>query len=536
MTRPRLPPRRFDFVVFTATPLEKDAAVAELGLKHAGFEGDRQYYWGYVRSLSVAIVCAGESGYPAATDATNWIVEVLSPDYLLIVGHGGGISKNVEGGVKSGIVLVSTGVVRCLTIRTIGNSKEPNGGSLDSSSQVPRVATAVIGNANRTPTSAFPPSPAKETQVIPPSRRLMQFARDLAACEPWTGKVLADEQEILTANELAGDRTDKTFKEIVDQYPRAVMWDMEAGAVADTLTRKRERFDRVPAYLVIKGFSDVHEMEEPESDADAKKNAEQRERERKAASENAARFVKAFIEKSGSALSRRPSPLQRLIRPGARIAVNDSIAGVLHAVDPACYSSIASFNFERCLGESGKSKKIFTVCAFEPDELWDVIAESRADERRPKEDIAELRNRAARLFPHFETFSNHAKEDRSSCTRILLLKDDRWQKRLKPEHWELFWKLNGYVNCFGVVRSNLPDVPFLTDYCVIGDSLVLDYYDDSQTLLLSDVSQRSDLRHVLLKLRDVFQSDPKRFITSNQLRKQSKSAASANIQSSVLSV
>jgi hypothetical protein len=92
---------------------------------------------------------------------------------------------------------------------------------------------------------------------------------------------------------------------------------------------------------------------------------------------------------------------------------------------------------------------------------------------------------------------------------VLLLQDPGWTTptRLDVDAWDLFKALNGGVECWGCLRTTVPeDVTFLTDYCVIGDRLVLDYYVESSTLILSDV-QNDRLRGSLLKLKYLFDQE-----------------------------
>jgi nucleoside phosphorylase len=501
------PPRRFDFVIFTATELEKTAVLKIFPFKSETIESapnrgiSRDYRWGYIDSASVAVVCAHGTGVKVALSVTNWIIAALAPDHLLVVGHGAGISRKENDKIKRRAVFLSTGVVRSASTKTVGSKKAPEA-----------TATAKISSQN----------PLKEAQVIPPSKKLERLASDITHFNMWKGKVISDEEEVITVDEVAANPADPTFRAIIDMYSRIALWDMEAGAVAEALTTAYQNFQRIPEYFIIKGFSDVHEMWRSEEEADVERNQEERARERRGASENAARFALGLIKRFAQRkLSRRISPLHRMMPSSvANIPVNDCVAGVLHKVQPADYSQIAEFNFKRCIDEKNGPKTIFTVCAFEPEKLWDILEVSfRQHNSKTTVEVDDLYNWAEKKFPHFKMFSRHAQEQRGSCDRILLLEDDRWPARLKPEHWKLFWKLNGNVKCWGAIRDHLQsEVPFLTDYCVIGDSLVLDYYADSETLLLSDVTNDT-LKSVVLKLREVFGTQRQRFIPSSRLKK-----------------
>jgi len=69
--------------------------------------------------------------------------------------------------------------------------------------------------------------------------------------------------------------------------------------------------------------------------------------------------------------------------------------------------------------------------------------------------------------------------------------------------------LNGEVDCWGVVRRSIRRVRFLTDYAVIGNRLLLDYYTDSCVLVISEFSG-SGLGGELLELKDLFEKERNR--------------------------
>jgi hypothetical protein len=372
-----------------------------------------------------------------------------------------------------------------------------------------------------TATTQFNPDPIKEGQVIPPSRKLSDFALTLAGRQKWKEQVISDEREIISVDDLAR-APNATLRAVMAAYPRCVMWDMEAGAVADALTEAQERFVRIPDYFVIKGISDFHELWKEEEEI-TQNNTDQRLIERDNATTKAANFARDIITFAHRmAAFHRPFAIHRLLPASVGdLTINQCVSGVLHNVRPSDYSRIAEFNFQRCLEERNGQKTIFTVCAFEPKELWDVLELSyREQHNNPTTDVDELRRWASQKFPHFDVFSRHAKDNPEACNRILLLRDDRWSTdRLQKEHWELFWKLNGDVTCWGAIRKELQnDTRFLTDYCVIGGSLVLDYYEDSETLLVSDALD-DRLKTVLLGLLDLFNTQREsRFISDAQLK------------------
>jgi hypothetical protein len=57
---------------------------------------------------------------------------------------------------------------------------------------------------------------------------------------------------------------------------------------------------------------------------------------------------------------------------------------------------------------------------------------------------------------------------------------------------ELFFELNGNVPCWKLHRSSTTWTRFLTDYVIIGQEILLDYYDDSGILHVGDLIHRGE--------------------------------------------
>ena len=223
---------------------------------------------------------------------------------------------------------------------------------------------------------------------------------------------------------------------------------------------------------------------------------------RQFASNASATFAREVV--SNFRPSRRwPTALERLrpIHLRKKVKINEDCAGVLYDVQPEHYSDIATRvldNMKR--GALPDRASFFTVCAYDPRLLHQTIQRrfEAARRRAPKSRI-ELRDWALEIFDHFQLFARHAAKYPMESVRILLVDDfDTWTDRLKPDHWWLFGELNGGVPCWGIDRASVNDL-FLTDFVVFGGQLLLDYYDESRILVISDLST-PDIHNDLLGL------------------------------------
>jgi nucleoside phosphorylase len=507
MPAKRKPPRHFLFAILVPT---KEEELEAKKIFQPRFEENEpfRYYWDYLRSgtshVPFALVPVRDQGPISALKKTEEIVETLDPDHILVVGHGVGISKQ-SSKISTGTVVVSGGDLHTGTRRT----EKLN--------------------------------PLRPRRVLPPSRTLSAIANDIASLPTCRNVNLVFEGDIVSGPVLEQDKEDKSFKNLVARYPKMVLYEMESGGVAEALWEKWSR-DSNPDYLIIKGVSDTHDYVSKRKTSVAK-NKQQREARRSEASRRAARFAKVLIEQYAIRIkAMRPTRLPRLLPKGINAIPNPNCAGVLHAVLPDTYSAIAKFNAERMVAEpiATKEKTLFTVCAFEPKELWDIVDRSygqhnRDSKGRPRPgDMDDLSKWGLRQFPHFKFFSHFAKKRPNSCFRVLLLQDGGWNTaaRLDADSWDLFEALNGEVSCWGCLRTTVPDdVLFLTDYCVIGEGLVLDYYVDSSTLVLSDVRDEK-LKGALLKLKSLFDQEragdgSQIFITPKKLREEARQGLAA---------
>lgn len=93
------------------------------------------------------------------------------------------------------------------------------------------------------------------------------------------------------------------------------------------------------------------------------------------------------------------------------------------------------------------------------------------------------------VFPHFEAFRNLS-EKGIEVNRVVLAKDSRddWWRRNTDLNVELFLRLNGGVACYLAEAHHLrteENLLHITDHVIFNSNLMLDYYDDSQTLIMT---------------------------------------------------
>jgi len=191
---------------------------------------------------------------------------------------------------------------------------------------------------------------------------------------------------------------------------------------------------------------------------------------------------------------------------------------VLHQIGISEYSRIAKFRLEllqkhRRADEFG-TLLVFAMCAFEPCEIWRMVEQefvthsSHLGSSTPvSPTVDELYETARQICPHFELFSTFSNYYPNAVGRLLLLPAD-WKRRNSHEHFELFSRLNGAVECRVVTTDNpgVRNIQFKTDHTVI-DNVLLDYYQDAQTLIISYIDgwQNPQVPNYLLRLqRDVY--------------------------------
>ncbi len=166
---------------------------------------------------------------------------------------------------------------------------------------------------------------------------------------------------------------------------------------------------------------------------------------------------------------------------------------VCHSVDPGEYSLLAAQYAAR-----EHTTSIFTVCGYEPRSFIAKIEEARSGGAVDSDNFDATALRALgkdeflelvkSVFPHFEALQIFHAGKRGSVCRILLETDSGWLRRNRHV-LDLFYRLNGDVPCWVATTQSLRlpgnDVQFLTDHVVFNSQLCVDYYDESQTLIIT---------------------------------------------------
>jgi nucleoside phosphorylase len=482
-----LPPVRFDFVVLTVNDVETSEAVSVLGLENEGKESGLNYRWGFVQrkrpsaKIPVALVSFNDKqGVAEAVNRTQDILEVLKPQYILVLGTAGGL-KRKGGEVETGDVVVSY-----------------------------LIHYGTFKDADRTTHRGLP--------VIPPNGELYDQANEIDKYSGWLSEISAKRpregrpkvvfKEIASTDLLLANLNQPILRHFEENCPRIAAVEMESGGVAMKLYSAL-RDERVPGYLVIKGVSDIADdrREESEGGDAPKTNQQERDEWRRYASHVSAVFARALIS-SFEPKRKWPTALERL-RPQSldqTIKINTNCAGVFYKVKPETYSEVTAYNLSRLSAHSDPQESLFfSLSVYDPQQLWGTIQRGYNHDynRDPAAAVplSKLKGWALASFPHFKMFQKFSAdpEQLTRCVRIVLVDDyDDWGAGVTRDHWGLFKALNGNVPCWAVERSWLrPRSPFVSEYVIICERLVLDYYEESSVLIVTELFEDSVRRDFL---------------------------------------
>lgn len=121
--------------------------------------------------------------------------------------------------------------------------------------------------------------------------------------------------------------------------------------------------------------------------------------------------------------------------------------------------------------------------------------------------VSKLKTWAPAYFPHFKVFEQFAANpnQRKHCVRILLLDDfDTWSNNLTKENWTLLKAINATVPCWAIERAFLRNKSTLiSEYVIVCERLMLDYYEESSMLIVTDLFDAS-IRRDFLWLKSAF--------------------------------
>jgi nucleoside phosphorylase len=474
MSRTSPPPDRFDFAVITVNGEEFNAVQSVLGLRRRHPAYDPRgfiYYWGALKNSArqnVFVIhgTTGDEKNRNAEDLARQMIDLFDPDFILVLGTAGGFKMK---GCKLGQVVYSR------LVRSSNNRGHLEGIELE------------------------------EAGNLPPDERLINLATDVAHTDKWR-KILrqkniacpaietpaSPEEEPhsyspLKAEVFSGpDRIDNINASIAEAilkfYPRVSAVEMEAGEVARAILPFMWK-GKVLGYLMIKGITDLPD----DSDIPLEERKRRRREWAPYASAASAAFARNLIcnwrrdeRPSYSRFTSVPLRYQEVLNSINGLLWN-SRALVLHRLHPTAYSELS-----KVYSELVDINRIFTVSAFEPNYFINTITEISA---KPLNDLSneEFLKVADGEFEHFAAFRNLA-ERGIKVTRIMLAHDSfaEWAQRNKTS-LDLFNQLNGKVDCYVSEVSQLRryNLSHMTDHVIYNSNLWLDYYDDSQTLIMT---------------------------------------------------
>lgn len=477
--------------------------------------------------VTVALVClADRYGNTSAAIQTQRIVNMLAPTHILVLGTAGGISRHEK---------LSLGSV-----------------------VIPGVIRSGPFNAMR----------QRELPTIPPSHELYDFIWTIENDFDWRKYIGIEPPEPLLQppqsffGELVS--TDQTlqglgnpvFREILNDYPRLSAVEMELGGVAYCLSNpvNFEGAGTTPSFLAIKGITEILYNSDDHQDTqkiahdwmkqylgdksldpnirsdlenslaiglavpaedEEERNKEQRKKWSPYASHVSAALARCLIE--NYAIVRTPTQYKRIwkesTRDGLRIFRNS--IGILTKIDAVIYSELATELLARSEADFDGGIHFFTVCAFAPSELYRMASSRyrREHNGRSLDDPVQLGRWAKEKYKHFQEFARHASRYPEKCARILLVDDDRDEipesdDRENEKHLALFIELNGEVPCWKLDRADIRDTHFLTDYVIIGENVLLDYYHDSEILHIGDLVGQRESQY-FTELFEYFMNDDK---------------------------
>lgn len=191
-------------------------------------------------------------------------------------------------------------------------------------------------------------------------------------------------------------------------------------------------------------------------------------------------------------------------RPECDFVVN-SKADVLQRVSVLDYGEHANK-----LASLPETQEIFTLCVFEPVKICkmviDIINEREHNSDMNMEKLVKMEEQEflaevdTHLY-HFKTFREYRQKKSHNIYRILVLNDKDYNKRNSYEMFQKFCWLNGNIECQVAFRDALSQITiFLTDYVIINDNIIIDYYEDSAIMILTctdkDSKECTELLHL----------------------------------------
>jgi len=494
-------PIKIDVAVLTVNQGEDDGVNRILKLKRKADEGF-PYYWGYLKNkfgekLTIAHVsCDDKSGIAMACHTTSQICDILCPSYLFILGIAGGRQKNDPTQVEKADAEVTV---------------EPENGTVKATERVELGDIFVSKIIRHGPIGK---DAIRENPVMQPDTTLFKYVRNLKNPTSWQDPTVKPppqweiEQTVHTEDLVSTDELienllkNPKLEEILKKLPRAKAVDMEAGGVAQTLLQRYSDGKWTPSLFVIKGISDIID---PIDDESAKKQQEVRHLWTKFAAESSALFARSLIKNIGRKNTTHPTRFMPNQLSKQKVFSNSYVYSSIKIDE---YSDVAAHLLNRVAKSNEYEDMIFfTFCAYNPDRLFDAVKSKYNHSNTDKKVFMQW---AKKKFRHFEVFSNTALNNKEKCVRILLLdgstlydiENKPWYKNVSEHSWNFFLDVNGDVPCWGIgigdLKSIFPNSDILRDYVIIGDKILLNYYDETQTLMFNDVYKGIKSEHTKL--------------------------------------
>ncbi len=475
-------PLKIDFAIFVVNKNEEEYAKEIFHIDKLCNEKGVNYEWGYQinesgYTVTVALVSFVDlPGQKQAVDKTKMVVDTLNPNYILVLGTAGGIRRKNDL-VKEGDLVISC-FLHC--------------GTVDTGKRV-----------------------LNSEQIVQPNKELFECAHLISNTKWKNNETKIFIKEIGSGDILHQNTKEITFQIFKNKYHRVLAVEMEAGGVASALYNELSRSGKCPGYLVIKGISDIIKPLKKDKKLKYKTKSQDKTRhgpEGKLASKKSAEFSYDLINKFNPSYKTPISGLRIIPTTLGHIINNNMCCGIFYNVFAENYSDIALQTLNRLSNTNYMGvNEIFLTFTFSPKRLYELIENGfKNDQHRDPKNDEEMINWTEMKYPHFRNFEKL--KDKFSIRRILILKENEDKINSSSEienmkQWDFFEKLNGKIPCWVTFRDKLKDIEFLSDYVILGDKLLLDYYDESKMLIISDISFNTYLTKELLKLKSLFIKD-----------------------------
>jgi nucleoside phosphorylase len=544
-----LPPSRFHYLLLMVNDTEETQAedvFFPTGLSPdmcgTGYIEEILYKWRYLicsngDCISLAFVCFINPGEGEVLMNLSKILKELRPYHILFIGVGGGVSREFKP-LRQGDIVVS----EYLHIGSVKDYLQADGSEIPilRPNQVIQPGMGLLTAARKT---------GKNGEWLNSINRELFPDEDQSPPIVYFGHYFTD-GNITTPSRLkqsdieAGEKdkcnlpptweTDSNILVVVNQLPDVLMCDMESAAVGCVLMKLLNNYSSgnnwTADFLSIKAVSDIpiiasewltgYEgwIEHARKDvATSETNNAERKKWSKYAANCSATFAYHLINSHGKGFERQ-AHISRFTPDDWKDSIDYGCSGVIRAIGLREYSDIARHHLNRInFKNSAVHTGFFLMWPVDPFRLWKFLMDKYEDSRdlqkfiRSKQgmpsselvntyEFSELIRWIDIKYPHFKEFSDYASRARKARVskkkfcRLLVLDDLRiWKNPKKRDHrWELIKKLNGSIDCWvGDKVAVKENSKILTDYVAFRDNTIMDYYEESSTLIINDLDNDS---------------------------------------------